>query len=128
MRAEQLATSTVEDDVQRLSEAREQVSLAKSRLPDAERVLAEIRARLQAHAEAGRLAGEHAISVRELAEARARALDRKDVWLGIRESRFDGMAAELAGGLAVGCGCPVCAGGGAAARRRRAAAGDQNYG
>jgi len=51
----------------------------------------------------------------ELAEARtllADAVDlvqhRKEVWLHLQEERINGMAAEIAGALAVGADCPVC--------------------
>ncbi len=32
----------------------------------------------------------------------------KETWLEIREARLDGMAAEIAGAIAVGASCPVC--------------------
>ncbi|MEI2713209.1 MAG: SMC family ATPase [Nocardioides sp.] len=45
-------------------------------------------------------------------EARQDAVDRAqaalDVVHDVRERRLSGMAAEIAGGLAVGCSCPVC--------------------
>ena len=44
----------------------------------------------------------------ELAEATALALTAKETYLDAREARINGMAAELAGALAVGCACPVC--------------------
>ncbi len=51
----------------------------------------------------------------ELAEAQAllvHAVDqvqhRKEVWLQLQEERINGMAAEIAGALAVGADCPVC--------------------
>ena len=40
--------------------------------------------------------------------ARATALDLGEALLALRQARIDGMAAELAGGLAVGASCPVC--------------------
>ena len=33
---------------------------------------------------------------------------RRETWLDLREARLDGMAAEIAGALAVGACCPVC--------------------
>jgi exonuclease SbcC len=44
----------------------------------------------------------------DLARARYGALAAKEAYLGVREARINGMAAELAGALAVGCACPVC--------------------
>ncbi|RNM11140.1 AAA family ATPase [Nocardioides pocheonensis] len=44
----------------------------------------------------------------ELAAATSAALVAKEAYLEIREARINGMAAELAGALAVGCACPVC--------------------
>ncbi|PUA79265.1 AAA family ATPase [Nocardioides currus] len=43
---------------------------------------------------------------RELARERVARL--KETWLEVREARLDGMAAEIAGALAVGASCPVC--------------------
>ena len=40
--------------------------------------------------------------------ARAEVTALKERWLEIREARLDGMAAELAGQIAVGASCPVC--------------------
>lgn len=64
--------------------------------------------RLEAHQHADDLE-------RELTDARAALSDQvtesqrlKEVWLSLREARVNGMAAELAAGLAVGCECPVC--------------------
>ena len=39
---------------------------------------------------------------------RERAAALKEAWLAIREARLEGMAAEIAGALAVGACCPVC--------------------
>jgi exonuclease SbcC len=44
----------------------------------------------------------------DLAQARDDALVAKEHYLGVREARINGMAAELAGALASGCACPVC--------------------
>ncbi len=44
----------------------------------------------------------------DLARATDVALDAKEAYLGVREARINGMAAELAGALAAGCACPVC--------------------
>ncbi|HET6168155.1 MAG TPA: AAA family ATPase [Marmoricola sp.] len=44
----------------------------------------------------------------DLSQARDDALAAKEHYLAVREARINGMAAELAGALAVGCACPVC--------------------
>lgn len=43
-----------------------------------------------------------------LQEARVETLARREHWLQVREARLEGMAAEIAGALAVGACCPVC--------------------
>jgi len=40
--------------------------------------------------------------------ARTLLADAREAWLAVREARLEGMAAELASGLAAGCSCPVC--------------------
>ena len=40
--------------------------------------------------------------------AQTLAAARRETWLDLREARLDGMAAEIAGALAVGACCPVC--------------------
>lgn len=56
-----------------------------------------------------------AVVTAELSDARADLVDAttaaqasRDFYLDVREARINGMAAELAGALAVGCACPVC--------------------
>lgn len=44
----------------------------------------------------------------ETVAARATVLTRREAWLDVREERVRGMAAEIAGALTVGEGCPVC--------------------
>ncbi len=43
-----------------------------------------------------------------LAAAAADSSQRREAWLDLREARLEGMAAEIAGALAVGASCPVC--------------------
>ncbi|MBO9521117.1 MAG: SMC family ATPase [Nocardioidaceae bacterium] len=43
-----------------------------------------------------------------LQAAIAVTLDAREQYLDVREARISGMAAELAGDLVAGCGCPVC--------------------
>jgi exonuclease SbcC len=54
------------------------------------------------------LLGELTTARAELAAATSEALVAKEAYLDLREARINGMAAELAGSLAVGCACPVC--------------------
>jgi DNA repair protein SbcC/Rad50 len=44
----------------------------------------------------------------DLAESQAETLILKEEWLAVREARLNGMAVEIARGLAVGGCCPVC--------------------
>ncbi|WP_114423275.1 AAA family ATPase [Nocardioides houyundeii] len=54
------------------------------------------------------LEAELAAAASERAECRERVQDLTQTWLDIRETRIQGMAAEIAGALAVGDSCPVC--------------------
>ncbi|MEO5664169.1 MAG: SMC family ATPase [Nocardioides sp.] len=96
---------------ERLHAAEEALAEARSaqlRLPALETALSAARERalastelIDAAAALTALRGEHD-SAREL-------LTRlKEAWLQVREARLDGMAAEIALGLAVGADCPVC--------------------
>lgn len=48
------------------------------------------------------------LAVADATAAKDAALSAYDAYLTVREARIEGMAAELAGKLAVGCACPVC--------------------
>ncbi len=63
---------------------------------------------LDAAQEAAALSLEVTEARHRLAEATATAQDLRQAHLDLREQRISGMAAELAGGLAAGCSCPVC--------------------
>ena len=89
---------------QRLQECRE----AAVQLPAATDAVASVRSRVEARRRAADLSA-------RLTTARARVVELRDVlqhhtqaWLDVREARLDGMAAEIAGRLAVGAECPVC--------------------
>jgi exonuclease SbcC len=64
-------------------------------------------------------------AVADLSSAKEAALAAHDSYLTVREARIEGMAAELAGSLAVGCACPVC---GSASHPRLARAGGSAVG
>lgn len=61
----------------------------------------------------------------DLVAATASAQAARSAYLDVREARINGMAAELAGALAVGCACPVC---GSAAHPAPARAGGTTIG
>jgi DNA repair protein SbcC/Rad50 len=107
-RQAELETSRVVSVIAELSSRQEQVRAAQMALPEVRASIAELGSLLRAHEQAATLADTRAQAVTELAAATSRALDAKEEWLRIREARIEGMAAELAGGLAVGSDCPVC--------------------
>lgn len=70
--------------------------------------LAPARRRLEAARRRDALAVEAADAAERLSEARERALAAHEHWLGLRERRLRGIAAELAAGLVDGAACTVC--------------------
>ncbi len=112
-----LATSVTERE-QHAAELERARGRAASSLTSAQGLAARVAsdAAALAAAEQGLQAATEAAEVSaELVDARARldaatshAQDLREVHLDLRERRISGMAAELAGGLAVGCSCPVC--------------------
>ena len=81
---------------------------AVQRLPQLEVEAAALRAAETAGADLSRLRAEQALATVDHAAAAARLLDLRGALLDLRERRIAGMAAELAGALAVGDDCPVC--------------------
>jgi exonuclease SbcC len=81
---------------------------AEQRLPSLRTTLAAARERARAAAELVTVEPSVETARREHAAARELVTRLKESWLEIREARLDGMAAEIAGALAVGAGCPVC--------------------
>lgn len=77
-------------------------------LPGALAEVEQVRARRAAARDRAALAPvlRRAVTDRDTARSEVTAL--KERWLEIREARLDGMAAELAGQIAVGASCPVC--------------------
>jgi DNA repair protein SbcC/Rad50 len=115
--AEELAVACADEEaslaalpalVAEIEQRVEVAAAAAGRLPGLTEAVQRGQDRLQAaraavgtEAEAGRR--------REAAEqARERRLDARERWNDVRAARLDGMAAELAAGLADGADCPVC--------------------
>ncbi len=63
---------------------------------------------LEAASEAAQLTAGLTDARARLSQATTHTQDLRQAYLDLREQRISGMAAELAGGLAVGCSCPVC--------------------
>ncbi|NGN94960.1 SMC family ATPase [Nocardioides sp. KC13] len=118
--ARELATAGAQRD-RVLAQTQEQARLAEELPQQTETLTGELaeateaaaaipvlRAQVTAVTEVSRL-------TRELADARARhesartaAMEARTHYLDVRQARLDGIAAELAGALAVGADCPVC--------------------
>ena len=91
-----------------LRTARSAAGIAASDALRLESGLVALEARLDGHVQAGLLTGELEVARAELATASQRVTACREQWLDLREARLDGMAAEIAGALAVGACCPVC--------------------
>ena len=81
---------------------------ADARLPGLRAQRDAARAALDAGRAGERLTAELDGGRRESARLRERWNDAREHWLTLRGQRLDGMAAELAAGLAPGADCPVC--------------------
>ena len=81
---------------------------ARDRLPALTQAGATLEGRLAAHADVIRLDRELHVARAEWLHAREVTLGLKDELITLQQARIEGMAAELAGALASGCGCPVC--------------------
>jgi DNA repair protein SbcC/Rad50 len=103
-----LESSDVEDVIAGVGSRQDAVRAAELALPDTRLAVHDHRSRLRAHEQVARLTLTHSAALADLAAAAARTLDAREAWLGVREARIEGMAAELAGALAVGADCPVC--------------------
>ncbi len=84
--------------------AREAVVLAESLTADLE----VLRARVRAARSAEMLTAQLVVAEQALGGAAQARLLARETLVEIREQRLDGMAAEIAGKLAVGASCPVC--------------------
>jgi exonuclease SbcC len=77
-------------------------------MPGAEAGVAELRVVVTAHDDVARLIAERESAATDHDAARLLVVDLREQLLDLRERRISGMAAELAGALAVGNDCPVC--------------------
>ncbi|MFC6319291.1 AAA family ATPase, partial [Nocardioides sp. GCM10027113] len=93
---------------QRLHEELAEARQAGDLLPTAVRHVATLRDRGRAAEEAAALEAELGTARAGLTSTVETLLDVKETWLQVQQQRLEGMAAELAGGLAVGADCPVC--------------------
>jgi exonuclease SbcC len=107
-RHHELDSSDITAVIADLGARQEEVRAAQLALPEVRAAIDEARSRLHAHEQVEALTVAHGSAVADLAAATSQALDAKDAWLTVREARIEGMAAELAGALAVGADCPVC--------------------
>ena len=95
----------------RIAEHEELVARAQdadARLPGLRAQQDAARAALDAAQAAERVADQLDVSRRDAAHRREQWVDARERWLTLRGQRLDGMAAELAAGLADGADCPVC--------------------
>ena len=81
---------------------------AERALPAVEAEAVRLRTVAAAHTDARRLEAELTLATVDHTAAVGRLLDVREHLLDVRERRIAGMAAELAGALAVGDDCPVC--------------------
>ncbi len=88
----------------RLQAARESKALAEALTADLE----VLRSRTRAARTAESLSTQLRVAEQALAETTQSRLLARETLVEIREQRLDGMAAEIAGKLAVGADCPVC--------------------
>jgi len=109
-RDEELAAevSTLEELLIRLRDDLRVTAQAVMSLPTVEAEAARVRTVAAAHADTPRLLAELALASNDHRAALTRRLDLRERLLDVRERRIAGMAAELAGALAVGDDCPVC--------------------
>lgn len=104
-----------------LTQTREQAQLAEELPRQVEALTADLAAATEAAAaipvlrtqvvavtEVGRLSGELVQARARHEAARTAAMEARTHYLDVRQARLDGIAAELAGALAVGADCPVC--------------------
>lgn len=105
------ATATFEALPERLAGLRTDLRTAEEAvalLPGITTQVDQLRARRDAARDRDAIAPALRRAVADRDAARTDLTALKETWLEIREARLDGMAAELAGQVAVGASCPVC--------------------
>ncbi|MGZ4594987.1 MAG: SbcC/MukB-like Walker B domain-containing protein, partial [Actinomycetes bacterium] len=91
-----------------LSHARELAAEAATELPVLREALTVARSRVDAARRRDDLTLELATARDELRRRTDAAQEKRENWLGVRQARLDGMAAELSAALVPGADCPVC--------------------
>ncbi|MBA8803345.1 exonuclease SbcC [Nocardioides ginsengisegetis] len=86
----------------------QEATAAAAGAPAVEARVADLHGRLRAHRDLLSVETQLDAARQALADASAAAVELRERWLDLREARLDGMAAEIAGALAVGACCPVC--------------------
>ena len=100
--------STLDQVLTRLDDDVRIASDAARVLPTVEAEVVRLRAVAAAHTDTVRYQAELTLAAADHSAAVGRLLDLRERLLDVRERRIAGMAAELAGALAVGDDCPVC--------------------
>ncbi|MFZ2016061.1 MAG: SMC family ATPase [Nocardioides sp.] len=100
--------SALEGQTERLTGELAAAEAAELALPRATTELTGLQTVVSAFEEQARLGADLALATVDRSAAVARVLDLRERLLDLRERRIAGMAAELAGALAVGHECPVC--------------------
>ncbi len=101
-------SSTLGELLTRLDDDVRIASDAVQVLPTVEADAVRLRAVASAHTDTARFEAELTLAIADHSAAVGRLLDLRECLLDVRERRIAGMAAELAGALAVGDDCPVC--------------------
>ena len=104
--AEQLAASGERRGL--LEAARERSQAAVAGLPGSRAALDAARVRLAAGQRRDELARDLVAAADLVRSCTDLSQTARERWLGLRQARLDGMAAELAAGLSPGADCPVC--------------------
>ncbi|WP_127481155.1 AAA family ATPase [Nocardioides pantholopis] len=86
----------------------EAATTARAALPALDAEVAALDGRLEAQRDAAALERDLDAARAGLVAATADVAALREHWLDVREARLEGMAAEIAGALAVGSCCPVC--------------------
>ncbi|QZY27709.1 AAA family ATPase [Nocardioides coralli] len=100
--------ATLPDQLRILQADHERARAAGDRLPGARQAAERAATLVEAARRADELTARRTDAEQRWREAVDAAQDLREHWLGIQERRLTGMAAEIAGGLAVGACCPVC--------------------